>query len=352
VEDLKREVTMPLKPIESWIALLPVLAMTAAPLAATVKTPPPYDIDLYSKRRETVSSHLEFLYWTVEESALDYVQKMQQAAPAASAYYAIGDIDSASFQMSPGLRLRASYFNAPKYWECWLQYTLFSSQGKSSASKPKSSDRFLTGTWPQIIPSYLVHAHSSINFVYNLLDIMVDRMFIPNPHLRLRMAAGIGTAWIKQNWSVHYFDSLQNSTAIRNRWHYVGAGMKIGLMGDWFWGNDIYLTGFSTTGLYIGRYHNGSKQTISTQSLPVRDSDFTDTRPAFMAQFSLGPSWQKSYCGKRFELFAGYETSIWCNLQESRRSSNGSSAYDEKQSWIASSIFALQGLTTRFTVDF
>jgi hypothetical protein len=108
----------------------------------------------------------------------------------------------------------------------------------------------------------------------------------------------------------------------------------------------------------MGSYDNTSKQTTTFQpngaddpTLPVRDSMTEDTRPSFCVQFFLGPSYQKCFGCNRVEFFAGYELTGWFNLQEIRRSSSGlpSSA---KETWMSTSMLALQGLTTRLTIYF
>jgi hypothetical protein len=330
-----------------------ILAFFAHPLLNA--QPPvkavPYDADLFRKDTEAVSAHGEFLYWTVQEGTLDFAQKMNQPAPSVTSY-SIGKVKSASFDFDPGFRCAISYFNAPKFWEVRGQYTHLIARGKNRAEKPTPSNQYLTGTWPQIMLNPLAHAHSAIEFNYNLFDLTIDRMFIPNPHLRLRMIAGIAAAWIQQDWKVHYFDMTNQNTTIRNRWHYVGGGLRMGVMGDWFWGNDVYLTGLTSMGIFMGSYHNKAKQTTSLQTLPVRNSDFSDVRPAFTAQFELGPCWQKNFTNMRVEIFAGYELSAWLNLQEIRRSSGSSSPSDAKETSLSSGMIAPHGLTTRVTIDF
>jgi len=333
-----------------------VVSMVLIPFAATtavhekVKAPAPYDADLYHKNQEVISVHGEFLYWTVQEGALDFAQKMNQPAPVTPSY-AIGNVHSACYDIDPGVRCAVSYFNAPKYWEVRAQYTHLISKGKDRVEKPEAAAEYLIGTWPHVLANPLTHAHSAIAFNYNLFDLMIDRVFIPNPHLRVRMVAGLGAAWIQQNWKIQYFDSLNNNTTIRNRWHYIAGGIRCGAMGDWFWGNDIYLTGSTSIGVYMGSYHNKSKQIASTLALPICNSKFSDTRPAYAAQFLVGPSWQKNFGCSRMEIFAGYELSTWFNLQEIRRSSSGNST-TAFETWLATGFIAVHGLTTRATYDF
>jgi hypothetical protein len=282
----------------------------------------------------------------------------QPAWSTASSSYASGTVKSAKFHLDPGFRITGSYYNAPKYWEVRAGYTHLISRGSDSAGVPGGSGKYLTGTWPQITLQPLVHAHSHAFFNYNIFDLTIDRVFITNPHLRLRMTGGLSLPWIEQDWKIHYFDSTGGNTTIRNRWHYVGAGIKMGLSGDWYWGNNVYITGLSSFGMFMGSYSNHSKQTTTFQPtgsenpmLPVRNSSYSDARGAFCAQFSIGPSWQKNIRCNRIEIYAGYELTGWFNLQEIRRSSGGVPTV-AKETWMSTSMITLQGLTTRVTFDF
>ena len=333
----------------------------AAAKPAPQQPPPlvPYDADLFHKDLEVCYGSAECLYWTVNEGALDYAEKMRQPAwSPTTPSYASGKVQNASFDLDPGLRIAAGYFNASKYWSVQAQYTHLINRGKNRAGKPSAGNEYLTGTWPQITSNPLTHAHSNIFFDYNLFNLAIDRVFIPNPHLRMKLEAGLSMAWMQQDWKVQYFDATGGNTTIRNRWHYTAGGLFAGLLGDWYWGKDIYLTGGTIGGLYMGGYSNQSKQTTTFQptgsdnpTLPVRDSKMNDTRPSLFVQFYIGPSYQKNFDSHRIELFAGYELNGWFNLQEIRRSSSGSPS-SAKETWINSSMLSLQGLTTRLTIDF
>ena len=322
--------------------------------------PPPcsaYDFDLYHKDLEVWFASGEFLYWTVDEGALDYAQRMKQPAWSPTASYASGTVESASFDISPGFRVSAGYFNAPKYWLVEAEYTHLISTGKNRAEKPTAAAEFLTGTWPQITTNPLQHAHSKIFFDFNLFEVFIHRIFIPNPHLRLTAMGGFSAVWMHQDWKVQYFDGGGGDTTIRNQWRYIAGGLRTATFIDWYWGNHVYLTAGSSIALYMGSYKNQAKQTTTVQpvgsdaSLPVRDSVFNDTRPSCALQFTLGPSFQKNFGCNRVELFVGYEINGWFNLQEIRRSTSGSPS-EAKETWMSTSMLALQGLTTRFTVDF
>jgi len=319
---------------------------------------PAYDADLFKKDDQIYSGHLEFLYWTVTEGALDYALKMTHDTWGPSPAFAQGRFESGTYGGDPGFRVGMHYFRAPHYWELKWQYTRITCDGDDISHKSSADQQFLTGTWPQILTAPLAEATSHLHLNYNVFDWIVDRVFFPNPHLRLRLLGGATCAWIDQEWKIRYTDSAPNSTTIQNRWHYVGAGLKTGTMADWFWTGELYMTALGTFSLLMGSYSNHSNQKTTVAQLPgdnpavpVRDASYKDTRPVVTGQMLLGPSWQKNYKNNRVELFAGVEMNVWFNLQEIYRSTS-SGASSAKETWINTGLLALYGLTTRMTVDF
>lgn len=334
---------------KTWLFSSLLLASTVLSAAQTTEAPA-YDADLFKRDASVFSFHACFLFWRVQEGALDYALKMQQPSPAGSVF-AQGRFHSATFDGEPGFRIAASYFRAPKYWEIWGQYTRLTARGENSVDAPLPADKFLTGTWPSTSTSALSNARSSIHMNYNVADLLVDRFFNPNPHLRMRLLGGGTAAWMDQDWSIHYTNIVNETTQIRNRWKFVGGGFRVGTIVDWFWGYDIYLTATATCASLIGVYHNQAHQTFSTLALPVRDTHFSDVRPAFTVQAIFGPSWQKSFCSTRVEIFAGYELNSWFNIAEFYRSTTATSTAS-KETWMNTGMIALQGLNARATLDF
>lgn len=347
--------------LSACILISPVFAMSkpqekASPVCIEDDANEP---DLFRRNEQVYTSSVNFLYWTVAEGGLDFALKMNNWAwSPTTPSYAQGNFESATYGMDPGFRLNLVYFRAPHYWEVKWEYTHLSCNGSNTASKPKESEKYLTGTWPQILPGALSQATSYIHLNYNTFDWVIDRVFFPNPHLRLRVVAGWTAAWMDQFWNFKYSDSNSNQTSITNRWHYVGAGLKTGSVFDWFWTGELYVTGLWSTSLLIGDYSNHAKQTTTYQpdgsanpAIPVRDTNYGDVRPSFNAQMAFGPSWQRNFTKSRVEVFAGFEMNLWWNLQEIYRSTSGI-ATAAKETWVNSSMMALYGLTTRVTVDF
>lgn len=319
--------------------------------------PPPFDADLFRKDEQVVTPSVEFLYWMVDEGSLDYALTMQNSAWGPVSY-AQGNYETASFNLDPGFRLGFSFFRASRFWEVKWIYTRMECDGSDTTYKPDPTTQYLTGTWPQIFTNPLSRATSRTHLYYNTFDMLIDRVFLPNPHLRLRLLGGATVAWMHQDWKVRYYDTTSFSTTIRNRWRFIGGGLKIGTMIDWFWTENIYATFLGTTGALMGTYKNSALQKTNFQpddsydtATPVRDATLRDARPAFTAQVVIGPSWQKNFAHNRVEVFAGYELNVWLNLQEIYRSTSGSPSA-AKETWLSTSMLSLQGLTTRLTVDF
>ncbi len=333
--------------------LASALPLFAAPTETySKKNPPPFDADLFRRDNQVYSFHGDFLFWSVQEGALDYALSMTSPSTAPLSY-AMGNFQNATFYGEPGFRIAGVFFRAPKYWEFWMQYTRLSSQGANSATAPGVANQYLTGTWPQIFINPVATANSYIHLNYNVADLLITRVFFPNPHLRLRLVGGGVAAWMSQFWKVLYADGLGSQTKIGNRWSYLGGGLRVGTMFDWYWFMDVYMTGSATFAGLLGTYNNTAFQTSNATGteLAVRDTSFNDMRPAITGQFTIGPSYQKNFKATRFEIFAGYEWNSWFNLQEIFRSTGGT-ASSAKETWLNTGNLTLQGLTTRASLDF
>ncbi len=322
-----------------------------------------YDCDLFSKERKVLFLNAEFLWWTVNEGALDYAIKMKKPAWGTPTD-AVGHYKRAEFDWDPGVRFSFGYFNAPHFWDAQIQYTYFYSAGKETAKAPHESTLFLNGTWPQPNPSGLVplaEADSSIGIMLNLIDMIMTRRFHPNPHLRIRVQGGPTIAFINQKWEIHYRDTAGNKSRLNNKWHFVGAGLRLGSIFDWFMGKGgYYLTAGGSIAFLGGDYHNTSKQTSNfagagfDPSLKLRNAHYQDTR--LIPHFAIygGPSWQQSFKKIRTEIFIGYEFNLWANLHEVLRTSFDTSASPTapKLTSLDSAWLGLQGITFRWNLDF
>lgn len=314
------------------------------------------DTSLFVHRRQTFVS-TEFLYWVVEEGAMDFAIKMREAAYGPTPAFATGKYQVAKYDWRPGFRISAGWYNEPKYWEVFAQYTWFYDKGINHAQKPSEFDLFLNSTWGILSAPPLETAKSHLCVHYHVADALVSRVFDPNPHFRFRLVGGATAAFVKQNWHLIY-SSATDEDRLKNSWRYFGGGFRLGMTADWFWTSHVYLSGRTSIATLIGTYKNNATQTttanpggVNDPSLPVRHSRFKDHRFAFHVQFMLGPSWQQIFDCWAFEFFAGYEFNIWLNIHELFRSTQ-SGPSSPKGTRMENGMFGLQGLTARLTIGF
>lgn len=355
--------------------LLGFFSSTSLPEPKKCKTAPPpplelddqgcpeIDPDLFRKDKWVIFTNVEFLLWTVNESALDYAIKMKEPSWSPVDTFAVGKYKNATFDWDPGLRLSIGYFNAPHYWDVSAQYTFLHADGENTVHAPDAPDRFLNGTW--IGPDFnttdtaspLRKAHSKIDLYYNVADGLFSRRFHPNPHFRLSLFGGATAAFIHQIWHVRYTDIENAHSKIKNKWSFAGAGPRLGIALDWFIRQNFYFSGVISNAILSGSYKNRSFQNTdasvpnANNALPFRDTHFKDIRLVYTAQFFAGPSWQKAFKKLRTDLFVGYEFTLWNNLHEIYRSSLAGPTAG-KDTFINSSVMSLQGLTVRWNLDF
>lgn len=325
----------------------------------------PYDDDLYNKDKSVFFFTGDFLYWLVNESVVDYAIKMDHKPwSTTESTAALGNFHNAKFNWSPGFRIGFGHFNAPHYWDVFVQYTYLPAYGENKVHAPKDSDKFLNGTWIQPSagtgnpPAPLKRAESRIDLRYHVFDLLFTRRFHTNEHLRFNVFGGVTSAFIYQKWDIRYKDINRVHSHLRNRWQFDGAGLRAGVKLDWYMGEaDLYITGLASTAILSGWYKNSAFQKTSVKvadannSRPIHDSHFHDSRLVYTAQFMAGPSWQKRFKCIRTEVIAGYEFNIWTNLHETYRSSfNAPTA--TKETFINNSHLSLQGFTVRVNVDF
>lgn len=329
--------------------------------------PESYDGDLFNKDKQCWFASAEFLYWLVNEGALDYALSMNQAA-IASETSGIGKYKNARFDWNPGLRVSIGFFRAPHFWDAFLQYTFLPAAGTNTAHPPKGTGLFLSPTFldPINLSSVVQRAKSRINLQYHLVDFLFSRRFHTNEHLRINVFGGPTAAFLYQSWKVTYDENVGGPLFVRNRWQFQGVGLRLGLKFDWYLGCDLYLTGLVSNGLLSGWYKNSAfESTVSATGgsggsgpvamdppLIIRDTHFKDLRLTYTAQFLAGPSWQKRFDSVRTELFAGYEFTIWTNLHQIYRSFFAPTGNVGKDTLINDSNVSLQGLTVRSTIDF
>ncbi|MBN2480080.1 MAG: hypothetical protein JXA94_07625 [Parachlamydiales bacterium] len=309
------------------------------------------DIDLFKKCEKAIFVDGEFLYWTAEASSLDYAVKNNKTPPTGTTY-ANGEYQIAEYDWDPGLRVAIGYFNAPNFYHVLAQFTHVEIKNSEVAKKPDSAVQFLNSTFPQPdISSNLTQATSKLTLRYDMFDLLFDRPFIPNPHLRLKLFGGASMGRLKNSWFTNYlFVSADNN--VLSKWKFLAGGFKLGLFLDWFLGKNFYLTGKMSASALIGRYTNTWQMKTSITTSEIADVKYKDHRISYNTDFLLGPSYQISTSSNRIEIFIGYELNSFFNLHEVFRSTGSATANAQRVTTANGGTLSLHGLDLRLTVDF
>jgi len=319
----------------------------------STREPLPYDYDLFKKDTEVVFINADFLYWTAQAPGLEYAFKFDKLTDNATVF-GVGKYKMTSYEWKPGFRVTLGWFNAPKYWNVLAEYSCIKIEGFNTAEKSSDS---IVATFPQLatLSQELATAKSRVVLNYNFVDLLASRVFITNPHLRLRMMGGFTSGVIDQKWNIFYTDVLNQHERVFNKWKYTGIGFRVAVDFSWYWGNNIYLTAKASNAILIGRYRYNSAISADTSGDFFDLCRFKEYRGAYNIQFLLGPSYQKNFCKNRIEIFAGYELNGWINLHEINRNSASTQANQvitEKYQTNINGMLLMDGLSTRLTIDF
>ncbi len=336
-----------------FLAIILVLANSAfANFCSTSKKDLSFDdSDLFKKDKKVVFVNAEFLYWKADAIALEYAFQYDQT-PTTANTYGLGEYQVASYEYDPGFRIALGWFNAPNFWQVYGQ---FSWMRITSSDKENKTNQPLVGAFPQknVLANELQSAFSKLKLNYELGDLLISRVFVTNPHLRLRLFGGITGGRIEQKWRVTYVDLSSVNENIFNKWRFLAVGFRLGLDIDWFWGSNFYLTGKISTAPLVGKHKCFAA--ITSRSLSFEDIKLSRYIGAYNVDGYLGPSYQKSFDNTRIEIFIGYELNGWFNVHEVIRSnvvSLGNVVTTEITPNVNNGYFLIHGFIARLTLDF
>ena len=335
---------------------------------------------------------LEFLWWTAQVGALDYIIRGQTPSVTLGGIVnqnqlvgAVGTLKSPSYDWEYGLRASIGYRFPRDFWELEALYTYFHSSSQETLGPPSGFDTLVTdtttndnspskalaGTFYDAPQTPIVRAKSSIHFNYNVGDLILARRLLKTDSIIMRKFISFTGAWLWQNWRFSCVGGPSNktpgisgnTTTGKENWKFSGGGLRLGLATDWFLGKGLSIDSKVSMAGYLGHYHHHSETFFGNQDLPTlgfniapqyaKNVLYNDTRLAFHTQFALLPAWGMMFKNWGIKMYVGYELNLWLNLHEVYKVAAISPlSIDGRELTINRGLLGLHGLTSGVSVVF
>ncbi len=281
----------------------------------------------------------DYLRWKAQEEGLAY--GFQSINPTALGLNALNDpFLGASGRVSrvhagweQGYRIGATYQFPGKYhcshdqWDLTSAWTRFTSLSHDSIPFVDGKVVFIYWAEPNDAP-LATSAKAKWKLWFDVLDINLSRAFYLGKHFSVKPYAGFKAAWIRQDLTLRYLDIHFNngttpSLISKNRNHFQGYGIEMGMDGKWrLWGG-FHLFGKFESALLVGRFklstyekEPGTQVTIPRTKLKGLNKEIS---PMLAMQGGMG--WETQFRGNRFyfNIHAAYEEQLWFNQNQLSR---------------------------------
>lgn len=277
----------------------------------------------------------EYLYWKVFQQASTYALKPSFSLPT-DAVHNSGDLygkyQATPFDWNSGVRACLSYTFARDAWELLGQYTYYTTNGSTKASRNNEPTSYLFGTHRVLTTGQLQTAKSSTHFSYQIADFVLGRRFLVSEQMFLQLYAGAKGAWIGENWKITYQNTDGVVDRFSNRWTFGGAGIQAGFDGLWHIGKGVSFFNQISAATVIGNYRYRTaesyivpvtEQIIALDAVPLAGNINPLTKASSseslvlpMTQLAFGIDWSRMFSKYRLHLRSAFEIATWYDLHQ------------------------------------
>jgi hypothetical protein len=288
----------------------------------------------------------EFLWWQVNETALDYATHKNFATnPQETATaLALGHVHTVSIDWNPGFRIGLGYRFDKDLWELGGVYTYYYTKGDDSVScgECKSGNPALPSFIDMNVASNLgavIAGKANFHFWYHIGDIEFAKPINLGKYTSCRFVVGPSMGFIQQHFHTTSIDNTNTfspcpaqQTKTRMDWNFKGAGIKVGIDSHWnVFDRFNFLFGAHLTalyGFYVNKWHAfrlldpvGTTCTPDTELVKNKFSNWTlkDRRNVFGTKIFGGISYNHPFKSFNVELYINYELNTWFNLTDQYR---------------------------------
>jgi len=290
------------------------------------------------------SVYADFIYWEARETNLTYAISSARTASVTADTLVRGNGYFPSFNYKPGFKAGIAFDLGHDNWDLDINYTWLNGSGSKSSVTDTTPYTLITtqGTEQGNISFSLNQADSNWFFQHNLINMNLGRDYFISQYLSLRPYFGLSGAWNRQKQTIHYHINNQfvTDTNIHNSQSFWGVGFCTGLQTGWAFDENWSIFG------NFGMMNLWSKYNVNHKELNVvyesTSELYTNVQYGIqnVLDLELGLRWYKKFDDDTMGVLiqAGWEQQLWINHSQMIQG--------------VSSNLSLQGLTTRFRLDF
>lgn len=256
----------------------------------------------------------EFLYWTTEQSDLDYAADKKDP----SNIVGPKKIHFAEYDWDPGFRAMVGYRLGCDGWDARLRYTYYEPRAEGSAKVNSGENEVLSPILLHPVWSATngISAKAKCGLKYDVLDFTVSRPFCVSETLIMRPYWGVRGLWLNQSYHVRYvvgpsgFENTEFPVGsiidASYKGETTGVGLVVGL------DSNIHLCGgFSLYGNVGGSILASQMRFKHLQVLNGEDVgvNVKEKQDVALASYELGAgiNWELSICDCCMLFDLGYE---------------------------------------------
>ncbi|MCB1106948.1 MAG: MOMP family protein [Chlamydiia bacterium] len=250
----------------------------------------------------------DFIYWTVRQDGLLYAVSGAGAGVS-------GSVHGLDWNWDPGFKVGLG-FNLPHDgWDLFAEYTWIHSDARDSTEQAAVTSNLIPYWVVSGSADFLTRASANWDVHYNNLTLDLGRNAYLSQYMKLRLFAGLHTAWIDQDYKAEY-------TTIANAIHrldldqdFWGIGLRAGLNNSFQFTKDFSFFADLALSILWGQFDLSrlERNTVNNVTTTALNTGVKPHTAEPVANIGAGFRYDVWFSQDRFHflLQAGWEHSLW-----------------------------------------
>ena len=285
----------------------------------------------------------DWLLWRTRQGDMEFA--VQGVSTSSLTPFMGSTTNKLNFDLKSGFRVGFGVHLPNDGWDIYLNYTDFRPNASKSVEGP---------LFPLLLynpPFIATSAHAEWKIFFKTLDIEIGRAYYIGKSLSFRPFIGMTGAWIDQQAHVRYEAgsiSFSEIDHIATHNDFKGAGPRLGMDSNWYFGEGLSLFANLATVITVGHFDLENNQTQGDLETIRLKSDLNLLSPVL--QLIAGLAWDRNYHRDQWHVgfSAGFETQYWWRQNQMERFTDSIAPIFVR----AESDLSFYGLTLRGRFDF